>query len=269
MTSTRIDMTFNRLRREGRKGFIAYITAGDPSLEATKEIVLRLEESGVDLVELGIPFSDPLADGRVNQESAARALAGGTTLDRVIDCVAGIRAKSQMPLMCYTYLNPLCAPGFEKSAADLATAGLDGLLILDLPFEEARNESAVLRRAGLNQIVLVTPTSADDRISRIVRRASGFVYCVSREGVTGAQQNLSEGAAAVVARTRAHTKLPVALGFGISTPEVARQAAMAADAIVVGSAVVDRFHRAEQTAAGRREAAAWVGTLVQAVKEIA
>lgn len=265
---TRIDRKFAELKQAGRKGFIAYIAAGDPGLDESVEIALELDRAGVDLIELGIPFSDPLADGPVNQAAAMRALAAGATLPRVLEIVRRIRAHSQIPLMCYTYTNPLAAPGFEKSVAGLAEAGVDGLLILDLPVEESRAEQAVLKRHGLNHIALVTPTSPVDRIRRIVRAASGFVYVVSREGVTGMQQQLSAGAHDLVARTKAHTRLPVALGFGISSPETARAAAQAADAIVVGSAIVDRFWKAPHTPAGRREAAAWVATLVQAVKEV-
>lgn len=265
---TRIDKRFATLAREGKKAFIAYITAGDPSLADTVEIVHELERVGVDIVELGIPFSDPLADGPVNQAAAMRALEGGATLPRVLETIRAIRAKSQIPLMCYTYMNPLAAPGFEKSVSELAAAGVDGLLILDLPFEESRGELEILKKHGVNNIALVTPTSPDARIKKIVRHASGFVYIVSREGVTGMQQQLSAGANDLVARTKAHTKIPVALGFGISSPETARAAAQSAEGIVVGSAIVDRFWKAPHTPEGRREVADWVATLVRAVKEI-
>ncbi len=263
---TRIDQRFADLRAAGRKGFIAYLTAGDPNLAATQDAVLALEDAGVDLVELGVPFSDPLADGRVNQESAARALAAGTTLPGVLEMVTRLRTRTQLPLMFYAYANLFHAPGLERTVRAAARAGLDGLLMLDLPVEEGAECEALLRRHAINQIVLVTPTTPDARIAKIVRHASGFVYCVSREGVTGMQAQLATSATDVVARTKAKTQLPVALGFGIGTPAQAAAAAAAADAIVVGSAIVDRFHQAGDSAAGRRKAARWVGELVRAAK---
>lgn len=260
---TRIDKRFEKLRAAGKKGFIAYITAGDPSLRATEDIVFRLEDVGADVVELGIPFSDPLADGRVNQESAMRALASGTTLHGVLECIAQIRKKSEIPLLCYTYANPINALGTERVVREAAGVGLDGLLILDLPVEEAAATGKILRKYDVNNICLVTPTSPSERIAKIVKTATGFVYCVSREGVTGMQKKLNSGATDVIKNTKRHTKLPVALGFGISTPQHARAAAQAADAIVVGSAIVNKFHTEN-----RDVAAKWVKTLVDAVKKV-
>lgn len=265
--STRIDRRFAALMASGEKGFVAFITAGDPGLTETEDMVLRLGEVGVDIIELGIPFSDPLADGRVNQESAARALASGTTVEGIFAMVERIRRVSDIPILCYTYLNPIHAHGAEGVLRAAAAAGVDGMLILDLPVEESASYVQWMRKSNLNHIALVTPTTPPARIARIVARASGFVYCVSREGVTGAQKNLGPAALDLVARTKALTELPVALGFGISTPEHARAAARAADAVVVGSAIVQRFHEAPAHAAGRRAAAAWVGRLVAAVKE--
>lgn len=265
---TRIDRKFAELKKAGRKGFIAYITAGDPSVDDCIEIALELDRAGVDIIELGIPFSDPLADGPVNQAAAMRALEAGATLPRVLEIVRRIRERSQVPLMCYTYTNPLAAPGFEKSVSELATAGVDGLLILDLPVEESHDELAILKNYNVNNVALVTPTSPDERIKKIVKRASGFVYIVSREGVTGMQSKLSDGANALVERTRKHTNVPLALGFGISSPETARAAAEASDGIVVGSAIVDRFWKAPHTPEGRREVGLWVASLVAAVKAV-
>ena len=265
---TRIEKKLADLKKRGQKGFVAYITAGDPSLKATVEMVHRLEDVGVDFVELGIPFSDPLADGRVNQESAGRALAAGTTLYGVMDTIAEIRKRSEIPLVAYTYMNPIYALGFDRVVRRAVSAGLDGMLILDLPVEEQGDYAGILKKNGLNNICLVTPTSPDERIKRIVKVGTGFVYCVSRAGVTGMQKKLSGGATELVERTHRLTGLPVALGFGISTPETARAAARAADAIVVGSGIVDRFHRAPHTAAGRVSAARWVGTLVKAAKNV-
>lgn len=265
---TRIERRFEWLKERKRKGFIAYITAGDPSLKATAEIVLKLEEAGVDIVELGIPFSDPLADGRVNQQSAARALASGTTLDGVLDCVAEIRKRSDIPILFYSYLNLLIARGFENTVRRIARSGTDGLLILDLPVEEAGRHAATLEQNRINNICLVAPTSPEARIRRIVRACTGFVYCVSREGVTGMQKELSPAAVSLIKTTKRMTKLPVALGFGISTPAQAQTAAKEADAIVVGSAIVDRFASEPNTSRGRTTAAAWVKTLVQAVRRV-
>lgn len=260
---TRIEARFQQLSAEGRKGFIAYITAGDPTLRATEDIVLRLEDAGVDIVELGIPFSDPLADGRVNQESAGRALAAGATPFGVLETIARIRRRSQIPMMCYAYANPFFSLGANRMLQTAAQAGLDGLLILDLPVEESGDIEKLLRRHRLNNICLITPTTPDARVAKIVRHASGFVYCVSREGVTGMQKKLSPGAVELIGRTKRHTRLPVALGFGISSPAVAREAARAADAIVVGSAIVNAFHTQPRAAAAR-----WVASLVRAVRSV-
>jgi tryptophan synthase alpha chain len=265
---TRIEQRFDWLKNRQKKGFVAYITAGDPTLKATVEIVLRLEDAGVDIVELGIPFSDPLADGRVNQQAAARALAHGTTLDGVLDCVLEIRKKSDIPLLFFCYLNPLIARGFESVLRRAVTVGVDGFLILDLPVEEAGPYARDLARHHLNNVCLVAPTSPDERIRRIVRASTGFVYCVSREGVTGMQKHLSSAAVSLIQKTKRLTKLPVALGFGISSPAQAQAAAKEADAVVVGSAIVDRFASEPHTSKGRAEAAAWVKNVVQAVRRV-
>jgi len=268
MKKTRVDRKFAELKKQGKKGFIAYLSAGDPSLKSTVDIVLRLEDAGVDLVELGLPFSDPLADGRVNQEAATRALAAGSTFDGVMECIAKIRERSELPMIFYAYMNPLLARGFDTSMAAAAQAGIDGFLLLDLPFEEAGPYRQALKQNNLNAIQLVTPTTPNDRIEKIVKRASGFVYCVSREGVTGVQAELASGAGALVERIKVKTRCPVALGFGIGTPEQARDAAQLADAVVVGSAIVNAFHNQPDTPEGRATATAWVGEMVNAVKGV-
>ena len=268
MKKTRVDRKFAELSKQGRKGFIAYLAAGDPCLADTVDIVLRLEDAGVDVVELGLPFSDPLADGRVNQEAATRALEAGATFDGVMECVAQIRRKSQIPMIFYAYMNPLISRGFGKSMTAAAEAGIDGFLLLDLPLEEAGPYRQSLKNNGLNAIQLVTPTTPDERIDRIVKRANGFIYCVSREGVTGVQERIAEGAQALVHRIKDRTDYPVALGFGIGTPEQARDAAQLADAVVVGSAIVNKFHHNPHTPEGRADAAAFVGEMVKAVKTI-
>ncbi len=268
MKKTRVDQKFAELKKKEKKGFIAYLSAGDPNLEDTVDIVLRLEDAGVDVVELGLPFSDPLADGHVNQEAAARALEAGSTFDGVMECVAKIRERSEIPMIFYAYMNPLLARGFEASMTTSAQAGIDGFLLLDLPFEEAGPYRQALKQNNLNAIQLVTPTTPDARIEKIVKRASGFVYCVSREGVTGVQDKLAEGAGALVERIKEKTNYPVALGFGIGTPEQARDAAQLSDAVVVGSAIVQKFHNSPHTPQGRADAAAFVAEMVAAVKGI-
>lgn len=263
---TRIERTFATLRRRGQKGLIAYIMAGDPSLQDTFEIALGLEEAGVDILELGVPFSDPLADGRVNQDAAARALASGTTLERVLELVVRVRASSDLPIVLFSYFNPLFACGLNLAVRRSAAAGVDGVLVVDLPPEEAGDFGEALRAYRLNHICLVAPTTPERRIARVVKDASGFVYCVSREGVTGMRERLAAGARELVLRTRRFTSLPIAMGFGVSTPEHAREAAEFADAVVVGSAIVDRFHRAGRTRRARKEVLAWVRKLVLAAK---
>lgn len=268
MKKTRIDNLFSFLKREGKKAFIAYIGAGDPSLDETVDIVLRLEAAGVDLVELGLPFSDPLADGRVNQDAATRALAAGATFDGVMDMVRKIRERSQIPMIFYAYLNTLCARGFEKAMNEAATAGIDGFLILDMPREEAGPYKKYISAAGLNSISLITPTTPDERIRQIGKEANGFIYCVSTEGVTGVRDSIAEGARGLVGKIKTSTKLPVALGFGIGTPAQAAEAASFADAVVVGSAIVNKFHNNPHTPEGRADAAAFVAEMVKAVKAV-
>jgi tryptophan synthase alpha chain len=268
MIATRIDRCFARLRDERRKGFIAYITAGDPSLAVTQENVVLLERAGVDLIELGIPFSDPVADGRVNQAAAERALRSGTTYQDILECVRSIRHASEIPILFFSYLNPLLARGFERTARGAAEAGVDGFLILDLPPEEISPYAAILEHYGLNHVCLVAPTSPPDRIRQIVRAASGFVYCVSREGVTGKQAKLAAGARRLLRRVRRFTTLPLALGFGISTPAQAKAAAREADAVVVGSAIVEALAASGRDRAARRRTAGWIGDMVKAVKQV-
>lgn len=268
MKKTRVDKRFDQLRKQEKKGFIAYLGAGDPNLEDTVDIVLRLEDAGVDIVELGLPFSDPLADGRVNQEAATRALEAGSTFEGVMQCIAQIRERSQIPMIFYAYMNPLLAHGFDASMMAAAQAGIDGFLLLDLPFEEAGPYRKSIRQNNLNAIQLVTPTTPDERIEKIVKRASGFIYCVSREGVTGVRDEIAAGAGDLVQRIKKQTASPVALGFGIGAPEQARDAAQLADAVVVGSAIVNKFHNNPHTPEGRADATAFVKQMVDAVKSV-
>ena len=235
----RIDQTFERLRAGGQKGFIAYIGAGDPNLAATAALAPALERAGVDILELGVPFSDPLADGIVNQQAAARGLAAGTTLRGVLDCVREIRRGSQLPIVLYTYMNPVYLHGFAQFLKDADEAGVDGVLLLDLPPDEDHGEFDV--PSPVRRIRLIAPTTPPERVAELTRRAEGFVYYISREGVTGEQSSVAETLADGVAAIRATTGLPVAVGFGISTPEQAREVARHADAVIVGSAIVRKI----------------------------
>ncbi len=269
MTGTsRIKRTFEGLKEKGHKGFIAYITAGDPSLEDTVAMVETLAAAGVDIVELGIPFSDPLADGRVNQEAATRALKAGATWKGLLDTVREIRLRVELPIVFFSYLNPVLARGIEKAFGEASAAGVDGILLLDLPVDEQSIQAdRLFRDHGIDRICLVTPTTREERMAALLSRASGFVYCVSRTGVTGAQKELAAGVPQFMRVIRRHTHLPLALGFGISTPQQVYQASGVADAVVVGSAIVERFHHAPKSSAGRGEVGRWVAEMVGAARE--
>lgn len=232
----RIDQCFQALRVNSEKAFIAYICAGDPDLPRTVELALALQEAGTDILELGIPFSDPLADGVVNQLAAQRALEAGATVRGVLDCVRQIRRRSQMPIVLYTYLNPIFQFGLERFHREASEAGVDGLLILDLPPEEDQPAQELLH------IRLIAPTTPAERIQKICARAAGFIYYVSREGVTGAQSTVASSLGERVAQIRQCTELPIAVGFGISTAEQAHEVAKIADGVVVGSAIVQRIN---------------------------
>lgn len=239
----RIETRFSQLRARGEKGFIAYIGAGDPDLQATLELALGMAEAGVDILELGIPFSDPLADGLVNQLAAQRGLASGTTPRKVLQTVSLIRRQSEIPIVLYVYYNLLHRLGLETFIEEAGQSGVDGLLVLDLPPEESGNYEALMKKRKLSTIYLVAPTTPEERIRLIVAHGSGFIYYVSREGVTGKQKAVSETIAEMIARIRKCSELPIAVGFGISSPEQARAVAVHAEAIVVGSAIVDEIAR--------------------------
>ncbi|MCU0771779.1 MAG: tryptophan synthase subunit alpha [Verrucomicrobia bacterium] len=260
----RIVERFADLRRQGRKGLVIYIGAGDPDLAATEQLALAFDQVGVDVLELGVPFSDPLADGVVNQLAAQRGLESGTTPAGVLATVARIRASSRIPLVLYIYFNLLHRVGVGRFIADAARAGVDGLLVLDLPPEESENYESLMREAGLCNIYLVAPTTPEDRIELIVKRAAGFVYYVSREGVTGMQARVADTIGEMTAKIRAHTDLPVAIGFGISNAEQAREVARHADAIVVGSAVVSRIAQHGKSPGLVPQVSGFVKTLAQA-----
>jgi tryptophan synthase alpha chain len=230
----RIDKCFATLRSKKRKGFIPYICAGDPNLRVTVDLSLGLADAGADILELGVPFSDPLADGIVNQLAAQRALAEGATVRGVLDSVRQIRSASQIPIVLYTYMNPIMQFGFDEFHDEAAAAGVDGLLILDLPPEEEGERSS----QDVLHIRLIAPTTSRPRVADIARNAQGFLYYVSREGVTGAREDISASLAENLKQIRQLSDLPIAVGFGISNPDQAREVARHADAVVVGSAIV-------------------------------
>jgi len=242
-SENRIDRKFRELKARGQKAFVAYITAGDPSPEATPDLVWALERAGADIVELGIPFSDPLADGIVNQLSAQRALEAGTTTPRIFEILKAVRAQSQIPIVLYIYFNLIYAFGIERFCLQAFQAGADGLLVLDLPPEESQGNDigARLGDGSLRRISLVAPTSPAERMDKIVEKASGFVYYVSREGVTGMQEHVSASISNRIALLRKHTSLPICVGFGISNPEQAHTVSRQADGAVVGSVLVNRI----------------------------
>jgi tryptophan synthase alpha chain len=241
----RIDRKFRELKARGQKAFVAYITGGDPSPERTPDLVWALERAGADIVELGIPFSDPLADGVVNQLSAQRALEAGTTTPRFLEILQAVRAQSQIPIVLYTYFNLVYAYGIERFCLHAYQSGADGVLVLDLPPEEsqegANGVGARLGDGSLRRICLVAPTSPAERVAKIVQKATGFVYYVSREGVTGMQEHVAGSIGSRIDLIRKHTALPICVGFGISTPEQARTVAQQADGAVIGSALVNRI----------------------------
>ena len=235
---SRLASAFAGMRASGRAGLVTYVTAGDPDLEHSKRVLVALARAGADVLEVGVPFSDPLADGPVIQRATERALAAGTTLAGVLELVASVRADIAAPIVLFMYANPLVRMGVPEFAARAAAAGVDGVLTLDLPVEEAGDVRNRLHEAGLDTIFLLSPTTTTERIRRAAALGSGFLYGISRLGVTGARQTVASGAEALVARIRAETSLPVAVGFGISRPEHVSEVARWADAAVVGSALV-------------------------------
>jgi tryptophan synthase alpha chain len=261
----RIVEKFARLKQSGQKGFIVYIGAGDPNLSATRELALAFDRAGVDILELGVPFSDPLADGLVNQLAAQRGLGSGTTPPKVLKTVAEIRKHSQIPIILYLYFNLIHRVGLEQFINAAAKAGVDGLLVLDLPPEESDNYESLTRQAGLCHIYLVAPTTPENRIEFIVKRGSGFIYYISREGVTGMQKQVASNLAQQIAKIRSHTKLPIAVGFGISTPEQAKTVASVADAVVVGSTVVNQIAEHGKSKDLVKRVSAFVKSLVDAI----
>ena len=235
----RIAETFARTRREKRAAFVAYLCAGDPDFETSLAACRAVIEAGADVLEIGVPFSDPLADGLTNQLAAQRALDGGMTATRVFELVRRIRETSQVPIVFYTYYNLVFSNGVEAYVRAAKEAGVDGMLTLDLPPEEAGEVLAACQKHGLKTVFIVAPTTPAERLPRIAAAATGFIYYVSREGVTGVRDQVAANIPEAVARIRQHTTLPVAVGFGISTSDQVRQVARSADGVVVGSALVN------------------------------
>jgi tryptophan synthase alpha chain len=244
---SRIAETFARLRREGRAGLVTYTTAGDPDLARSGAILRALDRAGADVIEVGVPFSDPLADGPVIQRATERALAAGSHLGAVLSLVAAVRGDISAPIVLFSYANPLLRMGLESFAGRAAEAGVDGVLALDLPIEEADDFRSVLKSTGMDTIFLLSPTTTDARIQKAAALGSGFLYGISRLGVTGARDRVASGAEDLVRRIRTHTSMPVALGFGISQPEHVAEVAAYADAAVVGSALVSLIADASGT----------------------
>ena len=235
---TRIGKLFENLKRDGRKGLIAYLTAGDPSPARTPELVEALVRGGADLLELGVPFSDPIADGPVIQRAGERALKAGTTLHKVLEIAREIRTRSEVPLLLFTYLNPVVRYGLDRLAKDAAECGIDGCLLTDASVEEAHEYADAMHKHGLDTVFLAAPTSTERRLKLVAKYSTGFVYLVSRTGVTGEQASLSAAIAPLVRAMRAVTDLPLAVGFGISRPEHVAELATQVEAVVVGSALV-------------------------------
>jgi tryptophan synthase alpha chain len=259
---------FAALKRDDKKGFVVYIGAGDPDLAATRKLALAFDKAGVDILELGVPFSDPLADGLVNQLAAQRGLESGTTPPKLLATIVAIRKKSEIPIVLYIYFNLIHKVGMDKFIRNAAKAGVDGLLVLDLPPEESDNYEALMKKSGLCHIYLVAPTTPEDRTEYIVKRGSGFIYYISREGVTGMQSKVATNLASQVAKIRAHTKLPIAVGFGVSNPEQAKLVAQNADAVVVGSAVVNQIAENGKSKDLVKRVGKFVKSLADAVKSI-
>jgi tryptophan synthase alpha chain len=244
---SRLAQTFERLRASGTRGLVTYITAGDPDLTRTEGILRALDRGGADVVEVGVPFSDPLADGPVIQRATERALAAKTTLLGVLSMLRRLRAELRMPVVLFSYANPILRVGAVQFADLARDAGVDGVLVLDLPIEESEDFRAILSDRGIDTILLLSPTTSDERLRAAARLGSGFLYVISRLGVTGARDEIAEGAEDMVRRIRSVSALPVALGFGISKPDHVRQVGRWADAAVVGSALVNVIADAGQS----------------------
>ena len=244
---SRIRETFRKLKRSGRRGFIPFITAGDPDLATTERLLIELANSGADIIELGVPFSDPVADGEVIQRASERALRNGVTLHDALTCARNVKQQFDVPLVLFSYFNPLLQFGEERLAVAASQAGIDGVLVTDLIAEEAEPWTQNLLRHRLDPIFLVAPTTSGKRLARIAHQAHGFIYAISRAGVTGERDQMTRDAEALVKRVRSVSDLPVAVGFGISSPEQVRAVWRFAEAAVVGSAIVTQIEKLEDS----------------------
>jgi tryptophan synthase alpha chain len=263
---TRISRCFAALRESGELGIVAYITAGDPSMDATLQFVLALEDAGADVIELGVPFSDPLADGPTIQRASERALKAGATLPGILELVRRIRKTSEIPLVLFSYYNPILQMGLEKFAAAASDAGADGVLATDLSPEESVEYRRILEARRLDTILLCAPTSTDERLASIAACSTGFLYLVSRTGVTGAKDTLPDDLPALLRRVRSFTKLPIAVGFGISLPGHVSMLGGLADAAVVGSSLVAEIERSKSPAGASAALRERIGVLKQAAR---
>ncbi len=239
----RIETTFANLKKKGEKAFISYVCAGDPSFDISLEVIKGLANSGADIIELGVPFSDPLADGIVNQMAASRALEAGMSTPRVLDLVREFRKTHDTPIVLFTYLNPIFAYGYQQFIKDAQSAGVDGVLILDLPPEEAAQNQDLTIDSGLCHITLIAPTTPEDRVKLLAESSSGFIYALSRTGVTGANVEPSKAIGSTISKIQSYTNVPVCVGFGISTADHAREQAQHADGVIVGSAIVKQIEK--------------------------
>ena len=264
--SNRIDATFERLRSDGKKAFVAYVSAGDPDMERSLGILRALAEAGADVIELGLPFSDPLADGIVNQLAHARALEAGADTHQVLDLIRRFRETHQTAIVLFTYLNPVYTYGYEDFHRDAGEAGADGILLLDLPPDEAAQNAELAGNAGLHHIRLIAPTTPPERVALLAQGAEGFIYALSRTGVTGSHGAPSDSIGEQVAAIKAHTNLPVCVGFGIATPEQAALVASVSDGIVVGSAIVKQVEENASDPNVAHKVGTFVAPLIGAAK---
>jgi tryptophan synthase alpha chain len=265
VAESRLDKTFSRLKTEGRKALITYLMAGDPNLEQTEQLVLELEKAGADIIELGVPFSDPIADGPVIQQAAERALRSGTTLRAILSTVRRLRTRSEVPLVFMAYYNSIHAFGPERFCREAAEAGVDGLIVPDMPPDEAGPLQGPAAAAGLQLIFLLAPTSTAERRAYVARRSHGFVYYVSLTGITGAKLGKVSEISRNVEQIRKVSQTPIAVGFGVTTPENAADVAAVADAVIVGSAVVKQIAAGQQQQGMTARVAGFVKSLKSAM----
>ena len=263
---SRISGKFKELKRNNRKGFIAYLTAGDPDLDSTRRLILEFDRRGVDVVGLGIPFSDPLADGPVIQEASQRALEKGISIGQILDVVADLRQKTEIPIVLFTYFNPVHNYGLDRFGHDVQAVGVDGVLVLDLPPEEGKDYKRVMDDRMVDTVFLLTPTSREDRIRLISEWSRGFIYYVSRTGVTGEREDLEGTIGSKVKKIRTYTSKPIAVGFGISKPSQSGEVGRHADAVVVGSAIVRQIGELSNQPDMVDRVGGFVGTLIEPLK---